>query len=150
MKIIYYIILFSFFGCETKNINYDKYKIEKKYQSNYKFFLDEKEINFPNVYLNKYNIKKTIVNRRNKKVIFNQINKSKQVRLNDYDLNTLVDNSFKLNDFNCENCILVIEGVIFTIDKINDLYFEEYSIEKILFLKEASFDKSVILISLKK
>jgi len=51
MKIIYYIILFSFFGCGTKNINYNKDKIEKKYQSNYKFFLDEKEINFPNIIL---------------------------------------------------------------------------------------------------
>ena len=44
MKFIYFILLISSFGCATKNINYDRYKIIEKYKTDYKYYLNDEDI----------------------------------------------------------------------------------------------------------
>jgi hypothetical protein len=147
MKFIYFILLISSFGCATKNINYDRYKIIEKYKTDYKYYLNDEDIAFENVFLNKDNIESIIVDKRSKTIVIHQKYKSRIFTLKELDLDLFVNNSFKLEDINCQNCFLVIDGFLFPIEKLNEIYFSEKIIKEISFLKHATYDKSVLMIS---
>lgn len=146
MKFIYFILLITCFGCATKNINYDRNNIIEKYKDDYRFFLNDEEIVFENVFLNKNNIDQIIVDKRSKIVVIRQKYKSQFFKLKEFNLNLFVNDSFKLDDINCQNCALVIDGFLFPIEKLNEIYFSEKIIKEINFLKNASYDKAVLLI----
>ncbi|MDP2161842.1 MAG: hypothetical protein Q8K02_15270, partial [Flavobacterium sp.] len=128
MKFIYFIVLIICFGCSTKNINYDRNKIIEKYNTNYKFYLNDEEIVFENFFLNKNNIDRIIVDKRGKTILIHQKFKSQLFRLKEYNLDRFINDSFKLDDLNCQDCVLAIDGFLFPIEKLNEIYFSEKSI----------------------
>jgi hypothetical protein len=74
MKIILtLIILILSIGCATRNIEYDRNKILKKYSNDYNIFVDNQEIDFEKIYLNKYNIAYVKIDNQNKKVNIKQL-----------------------------------------------------------------------------
>lgn len=150
MKFIYFILLISCFGCATKNINYDRNKIIEKYNDDYRFFLNDEEIVFENVFLNKNNIDQIIVDKRSKIVKINQKFKSNLFKLKEQNLDNFVNESFEIKDLDCQNCPVIIEGSIYSNRKINDFYFEENLIFDIRILKEASYNIMPLVIILNK
>jgi hypothetical protein len=74
MKIILTLILVILsIGCSTRNIKYDRNTILKKYSSDYNIFVDNEEIDFEKIYLNKYNIDFVKLDKQNKKVNIKQL-----------------------------------------------------------------------------
>ena len=148
MKFFSLILLIICFGCATKTINYDRNKIIKKHQNDYTFFLNDNEIIFENVYLKKNNITKIEVYKKKKTIVIHQKNKSNLFKLKEQNLDQFIDDSFVLDDLDCQNCFLVIEGRLLPISKINNIYFEENIINDIIHLKEVSFDKTLLIVIL--
>lgn len=147
MKYIYILLLTICFGCSTKNINYDRNKIIEKYNTDYKFFLNDEEIVFKNFFLNKNNINRIIVDKKSKTVNIHQKYKSNLYKLNEYNLNRFINEFFELNDLNCQNCFLFIDGFPSSVNRITELSFEENTIKNIVHLKETNLDKTALIIT---
>ena len=99
MKIILtLIILILSIGCATRNIEYDRNKILKKYSSDYNIFVDNQEIDFENIYLNKYNIAYVKIDNQNKKVNIKQLKTVELIEVK----KIYLDNINKLHEYTDE------------------------------------------------
>jgi hypothetical protein len=111
MKIILtLIILILSIGCATRNIEYDRNKILKKYSSDYNIFVDNQEIDFENIYLNKYNIAYVKIDNQNKKVNIKQLKTVELIEVK----KIYLDNINKLHEYTDEKkleLLIVINGL---------------------------------------
>lgn len=82
------LLLFTF-SCAYRNIKYDRDKILERYFSNYKILLDNKEISFPMVFLDKENIEYIRINKRDKTLNIQQLNNTKFFKIKDLNLDSI-------------------------------------------------------------
>lgn len=73
--IILILLLISNLSCVTQKIKYDKNKLIEKYKENYTFFVDGKNIDLKNIFLDKNNISKTQLDNREKRINIFQFKK---------------------------------------------------------------------------
>ena len=67
MKILLALLFLNItLSCATKNIRYNHINILEKYSSNYIIYVDDKKIDFENVYLDKDNIEYVKIDKQNK------------------------------------------------------------------------------------
>jgi hypothetical protein len=111
MKIILtLIILILSIGCATRNIEYDRNKILKKYSSDYNIFVDNQEIDFEKIYLNKYNIAYVKIDNQNKKVNIKQLKTVELIEVK----KIYLDSINKLHEYTDEKkleLLIVINGL---------------------------------------
>lgn len=90
MKIFLLIFLMSLtLSCSTRNISYNRGKIIDKYASKHEIYIDSKEVEFKNYYLDKDNIKNVTLSKKSKCLQINQINKTELYELKKVGLDSL-------------------------------------------------------------
>ena len=89
--LLLFLLIFTL-GCATRNINYDRNKILKKYASDFNIILDSEKINLENLYLHKENIKNTTVDKKEKTVTIDQFKKTELISLGEIYLDSLSKN----------------------------------------------------------
>ena len=138
-KILLLFIPILIFGCASRNIAYNRYKIIKRYAEKYQILLDNKAVDFKNVYLDKGNIKNVLVDRRTKKVMITQLERRKLVSLNNFIDSLYIDSKTKTKE---DFSLIVLNGVPFRDSLLSKTRIDIHSIKKIKIFKP---DKSGVL-----
>ncbi len=107
LLIVAFVIFYS--SCATRNIEYDRYKILKKYSKAYKILLDNQEINLETVIIDKNNIKNVRIDKRKQEVSISQFKPGEFVKLNDLILDSLIAGQKKIEKN--KTMLVVIDGV---------------------------------------
>ncbi|PHR94585.1 MAG: hypothetical protein COA80_12740 [Leeuwenhoekiella sp.] len=90
MRIILFLLIITFtFGCATRNVTYYRYKILKKYSSDYDIFVDNEKTDLETVFLDKDNIKNVQINKRTKEVKITQIKQTELFETKNLNLDSL-------------------------------------------------------------
>lgn len=90
MRIFPFLIFLIFIsGCSTRSIKYDREKILKKYSIDYKILIDNETSDLSTIYLDKNNIKTVQLDKKNKQLKINQINKVDLFELKNLNLDSL-------------------------------------------------------------
>ena len=87
--VLFFLTLFFTSGCSTRSVNYDRYKILKKYSSNFDIFVDNEKTDLETLILDKDNIEKLQINKRTKEVNITQFNKPEYIETKNFNLDTL-------------------------------------------------------------
>ena len=115
-------LLFFTFSCATRNINYDRNKILKKYASEFNIIVDSENVNLQNLYLDKENIKSTSIDRKEKTVTISQFKKPELISLSDIYLDSLSKSRRGWNKK--EIGFIIIDGIL-----LNDKTLEEIKLD---------------------
>lgn len=101
------------FSCATRNINYDRNKILKKYSTDYKMFVDDKEIDLETVYLDKNNIESVRIDKQIRELKITQLKPTKLSKIKEIFLDSL---SAKNRDWGKKKIelLIVVDGVPLT------------------------------------
>ncbi len=90
MRIVLLLFLLSFtFSCATRNIQYDRNKILKKFSTDYEMFVDNKKMDLENVYLNKENIENVHIDKQAKEIRITQFKPTEFFELKNLNLDSL-------------------------------------------------------------
>ena len=123
MRIFLFLLLLTLtFGCATRNINYDRNKILKKYASEFDIILDSEKVNLENLYLDKDNIKTISIDRKEKTVTIDQLKKPELITLNNIYLDSLSKGRRGWNKK--EIGFIIIDGIL-----LNDKTTEEIKLD---------------------
>ena len=115
-------LLFFTFSCATRNINYDRNKILKKYASEFNIIVDSENVNLQNLYLDKENIKSTSIDRKEKTVTISQFKKPELISLSDIYLDSLSKSRRGWNKK--EIGFIIIDGIL-----LNNKTLEEIKLD---------------------
>ncbi|MDC9723832.1 MAG: hypothetical protein PSN34_13815 [Urechidicola sp.] len=128
MKIFLTPMLFLLLSCGTHNIEYNREKIIKKYSMNFDILVDSNKTDFKNLYLNKDNIKKTTVDKKNKVVNIFQKTQSEFIKLNSIYQDSLNSNS---SDLNNKISLIVINGIPIMESEKSKILFDQSAINEL-------------------
>ena len=109
-------------SCATRNIKYDRNKILKKYASEFNVIVDSEKVNLENLYLDKENIERTSIDRKEKTVTINQFKKPELISLNNIYLDSLSKGRRGWNKK--EIGFIIIDGIL-----LNDKTLEEIKLD---------------------
>jgi hypothetical protein len=77
------------FGCATRNMNYDRNKILKKYSAEYKMFVDNERMDLETVFLDKDNIENIRIDKRTRELKITQLKPTELFAIKNFKLDSL-------------------------------------------------------------
>ncbi|RBA29572.1 hypothetical protein [Flavobacterium tibetense] len=111
MKILLVLLFLNItLSCATKNIRYNHINIIEKYSSNYIIYVDDKKIDFENVYLDKDNIEYVKIDKQNKTLHIKQLKTIELIEVS----RLYIDRVMKTNenhDVNQLEILVVVNGL---------------------------------------
>jgi len=138
MHLLFLIISCFSIGCATKTVSYHRYKIIKKYDKSYKFYLNDHLINLDTIFLNKSNVDKVRINRKSK--CLNIYQKNKNPNFNSlHNLNITYQKTMESSD----SLINIIDGILIDAAQQKSIKIEESVIKDITVLKKEEVLKSL-------
>lgn len=111
MKILLVLLFLNItLSCATRNINYNHISIIEKYSSNYIIYVDNKKIDFENVYLDKHNIEYVKINKRDKTLHIKQLKTIELIEVSKLYLNSLTEIYYN-HDISQLKILIVVNGL---------------------------------------
>jgi hypothetical protein len=149
MKNYIFLLLILVSSCASRYIKYDRHKLIKKYSSKYKTFVDKKEVNLKNTYLDKNNIKNVYIDKHKKKLIINQFKPVALMELKNLKLDSLITGN-KLKK-NTKIQLILIDGVPLSEHMIKKTKIDIHAIKSINLInfETSCKDGEILLITTK-
>ena len=127
------------FGCATRNIKYNQYKIIKKYATKYKIFVDGEKVDLRNVFLDIDNIKNVRIDRPNREVKITQIKPAELVSINKLKLDSLYPDGKNERKIS----LIIIDGIPL-LDSLKTIKIDVNAIKKLTILTEEKLNETTL------
>lgn len=143
MRIVIVILILSYtFGCATRNVNYDRYKILKKYASDYDIYVDNEKTDLETLFLDKDNIEKVHINKQTKELNITQIKQPEYIETKNFNLDTLSATRQGASKKKVE--LVIIDGIPLTDDLKLKTRIDPNAIESFTIISKEEINKKAL------